>query len=361
MMNIFRSFKNLEDVPGFDSHKEIIFLNDKTTGLRGCIAIYNDNLGPSLGATRMWPYENDINALEAALNLSKTMAYKCALAGIRHGGAKGVIIGDSKKEKTKELLGEYARRVDALGGRFMTGTDVGLTDEDVEYMRGITPYMIGTNNRRTQSPSEMAALGVFYSIEGCFEEIDMERSLAGKTFAVKGLGKTGSELVRLLIKAGGKVMGADIDKEKVASAKKQFPEMKILSPETIHKQEVDVFAPCAVGRDLNSSTIKGLNCRYVIGTENNQLENKETGDLLYRLGIIYAPDYVVNAGGLIDVAAELDPEGYNAERVEEKVQGIKSTIKKIVARAKKEKKPTHQIADQMAEEILSSANKKKRK
>jgi glutamate dehydrogenase/leucine dehydrogenase len=307
----------------------------------------------------MWMYRDERDGLRDALNLSKAMTYKCAMAGVKFGGGKGVILGNPETEKTPELLKAYARLVkDYFGESFRTATDVGLTDADVKVMSTQNPFMVGVmNNGDKLSISNMATLGVFYSIQGCFEEVLMKSDLRGKKFAIKGLGKTGMELARLLHDEGAEIVAAEIDKKKVALAKSKFPNINIVSPSRIHKQEVDVYVPCALGGDLTRQVVGELRCQFVIGSANNQLASPEVGEALYARGIVYAPDYVVNAGGLINVVDELEPDGYKKTRVLQRVKDIKKTIRRVIARSQKERQSTNLIADQMAEEIL---NKKKR-
>lgn len=343
----------IEKLPEFDNHKSVTFFHDKPSGLKAFVVIHNDNLGAAIGGTRMWAYATTIEGLQDALNLSRAMTYKCAMAGVRFGGGKGVIIGNPSTEKTTNLLTAYAAKVkDYFGPRFRTGTDVGLTDDDVKMMSAANPFLVGVMEGDKLSTSHMATLGVFYSIKGCFEEANGGDGLSGKRFAIKGLGKTGMELLRLLTEEGAEVVAAEIDTDKVKYAKKHFPKVKIVKPEVIHKQKVDMYCPCALGGDLNKKTIKELDCKFVVGTANNQLSDNEIGDKLWKMGIIYAPDYVANGGGLINVADELEPDGYRKERVLARVRAIKETIQRIISRSKKSNQTTHRIADRMAEEIF---------
>lgn len=342
---------NIEELPEFDNHKVVTFFSDAKSGLRAFVAVHNENLGPGTGGTRMWVYPSETDALRDALNLSRAMTYKCALAGVPYGGSKGVIMGDPHKDKTKKLLLAYANSINSLGG-VTTGTDVGLDDNDIKIMHQASKYILGVPNGNKLSTSTMATLGVFSSIQSTAEKLWGNTNLAGKRFAVKGLGKTGLELVHHLNEEGAIVIVAEIDKEKVALAREQFPGIKIVSPTEIHKEKVDIYAPCALGGDLNAKSITELNCQAIVGTANNQLASPDIGDWLYKNSILYIPDYIANAGGLINVVDELEPQGYRKERVVERVKGIKHTVKKIIDRAEKEKKPTHRVADLMAEEIF---------
>lgn len=343
----------VEGLPEFDNHTMVSFFYDRPSGLRAVVAIHSDALGPATGGTRMWPYRTEIEAVRDVLNLSRAMTYKCALAGISYGGGKAVIIGSPNGGKTPELLRAYAElTANYFGGKFRTGTDVGLTDDDVRYMSKFNKYLVGVVKGEKLSTSKVSSLGVFLSIKGCFEEMYMKSEIAGKRFAVKGLGKTGLELVRLLSLEGADIIAADINAEKAALAKQQFPGIKIVSPATIHLQRADVYCPCALGGDLNPRSVRELRCRFVVGAANNQLSSIEVGDELFRRGIIYAPDYIANAGGVINVVDELEPSGYEKQRVLTRIKAIKGTVRKIVSRSQKEKQPTARIADKMAEEIL---------
>lgn len=342
----------IEKLPEFDNHKLVTFFSDQKSRLRAFVAVHNDNLGPGTGGTRMWVYPSEVEALRDALNLSKAMTYKCALAGVPFGGSKGVIMGDPHRDKTPELLLAYAKSMNSLGG-VTTGTDVGLDDNDIKIMRKVSNYILGVPGGNKLSTSTMATLGAYSSLLGALEEVwGKNAELAGKKFAIKGLGKTGMELVRLLIEQGAVVFAAEIDREKIKQAQKKYPKIKIVSPAQIHKQKVDMYCPCALGSDLNAHSVQELNCQVVVGTANNQLASSDIGDWLYKNSILYIPDYVANAGGLINVVDELDPSGYNKERVLKRVVGVKNTVKKIIARSHKEKQPTHRIADRMAEEIF---------
>ncbi len=348
-------FANVEDVPEFDNHKMVAFFGDKSSGLRAFVAIYNNNHPSSVGGTRMWPYKNEMEAMRDALNLSKAMAYKCAIAGLPFGGAKGVIIGDAKKQKTQELLLSYAERVNLLGGKFITGTDSGLEDADVQVMKRKTSYMIGEPEAGSDSPSLWAARGTLKGLEVTLKKVFGNATFAGRSFAIQGLGKTGMELARLIMERGGSVTASEIDPEKIAIAKQSLRSVKIVEPRKIAAQEVDVFCPCSMGHEINKQTIKQLKCKIVAGVANNQLENSKIGDALYKKEILYAPDYAINAGGLMRVLAELDKGGYKRDRVLEQLEHIPKTLEKIFERSEKEKTPTHRVAAEMAEAAIKKA------
>lgn len=338
-------------LPEFDGHELVLTETDEKSGLKAFIAIHNTNLGPATGGTRYWLYDSEEEALRDALRLSRAMSYKCALAGVPYGGGKGVILAHPQKPKTKELIRAYARCIDKLQGRLYTGEDVGIDPDDVRVMLEITPFIIGKPGV-AGDPSPWAALGVFYAIRAALKSVFGSEDISGRSFAVKGLGKCGLELARLLSEQGGEILGADINQEKIKKAKELLPKIKIVSPEEIHRQKVDLFAPCALSGDLNQKTISELRCKIVCGSANNQLSTIEDGSRLHEASILYIPDYLANAGGLVNVVAELAPGGYNKSWVEMKTEGIEATAQKIIDLSKKEMRPTSEISDGLAHEIF---------
>ena len=342
---------DISKFPEFDNHELVSFFHDKPTGLKGFIAIHSTNLGPAAGGTRYWSYPSEEEALQDVLNLSRAMTYKCAVAKVPYGGAKAVIIADPKKAKTRNFLAAYAQVVNLFKGNLITGEDVGIDERDIEILTKYSKFIVG---RKTKAGdlSPWAALGVFSAMQAALSLVFGENHLERKTFAVKGLGKVGGELVRLIYENGGRVIGADVDSEKVALARKRFPGIKIVKPEEIHKQKCDVFAPCALGCEINSLTIKEFNCPIVCGAANNQLCEPEDGLLIHRRGILYVPDYLANAGGLINVVGELRRGGYDRKWVETKCLGIRKTTLDILKLSRKKNQPTSAIADRIAEKIF---------
>lgn len=347
----------IEKLPEFDDHKFVTFLSDKPSGLRAFIAIHNDNLGPATGGTRMWVYPSETDALRDALNLSRAMTYKCALAGVAYGGSKGVIIGDPHKDKTPALLEAYARAIDNLGN-LTTGTDVGLDDSDVAFMRKFSTRILGVTNGDHLSTSSMATLGVFNALLAAAHEYWGGNSIENKIVGVKGLGKTGEELVRLLLEKGARVIAAEIDSSQAKAVSKKYPSIKMVDSQELHLQNLDIFSPCALGNELNPKTVQELNCKVIVGSANNQLSSPEIGDWIHRNGILYIPDYIANAGGLINVVDELEPGGYKKSRVLERVSEIQKTVKKVISRSHKERLASNRVADRMAEEIFKKKVKK---
>lgn len=339
----------------FDNHEFVMGLNDAESGLKAFIAIHNTNLGPALGGTRMTSYRSTDDALEDVLSLSRAMTYKCALADLPYGGGKAVIIYDGHGKKAgdrNQVLLSYARLVDKLRGLFKTGTDVGISDEDVVKMSTQTSHMLGVTkaDRGELSTSKVAALGVFYAMKATLKYLEGNPNFRDKRVAVKGVGKLGAELVRLLTDAGAHVVIADIDKDKCDSLHKRLGnKVDVVPVESIHRQEVDLYAPCALGNEFTKKNISELRCRAVVGGANNQLESPIVGDYLNRRHILYAPDYIANAGGLIYVADELEQDGFRKERVLKRAQLIEQTITTILEQASKRKIAPHRMADILAE------------
>jgi len=346
--------KSLSEFKEFDQHELVVSAFDKHTGLKSFIAIHNSNLGPAVGGTRYWRYASEEEALADALRLSRAMTYKCALARVPHGGGKGVIMANGGR---KQFMVAYAKRINLLNGSFHTGEDVGLTKEYLATLEKTSKFIIG-RERLAGNPSPWAAKGVFYSIVAALEAIFGDSEIQGRTFAIKGLGKVGSTLCGLLYEQGGRLIVADVDVEKVKSLKHKFPKVEIVKSTEIHKQRVDVYAPCALGDEFNKKTIPQLRCQIICGGANNQLASREDGERLHSWGILYVPDYLANAGGLINVVAELDKRGYSRRRVEKKVQGIQKTAQKIIQLSVQTNKSTSEVADSLAEKIFKASKSK---
>ncbi|MEK7650047.1 MAG: Glu/Leu/Phe/Val dehydrogenase dimerization domain-containing protein [Patescibacteria group bacterium] len=342
-------FKELAE---YDRHYKIIELNDLQSGLKGFIAIHRKRKNaPSFGATRLWHYESSIDGARDALRLSRLMSRKAIMAGLPCGGAKGVILAPTilTSEKRKQLLSAYAAEVNKLAGEFITGTDAGLFQEDIEYMRTLSSFFVGFNGNVTTS----TALGVYMGIETCFEFLDGESSINGKTFAIQGLGKIGQGLLELIYEKAGTIFVTDAHTTLLEEVRAKFPQVIIVESSEIHKQKVDVFMPCALHHAINRRTVNELQCRMIIGGANNQLEDATIGDLLLERNILYAPDYVVNAGGLISVYDEFEhPGAYDQKRVDAKIYRIKETLISILQKSKENNMATNKIADSIAKEWL---------
>jgi leucine dehydrogenase len=335
-----------------DEYEEVVFFHDPPTGLRAIVAIHSTALGPALGGTRFYPFGSDDEALTDVLRLARGMTYKAAAAGLDLGGGKAVIIGDPKRIKSEELLRAYGRFIESLGGRYITAEDIGTDRSDMDIVRRETRYVTGVAPELGGSgdPSPVTAYGVYLGLIACAEEAWQEHSLEGRRIAVQGVGKVGYHLVKLLVEeAKADVVVSDVDVDSVARVVRAFG-VDTVEPEKIHATECDIFAPCAMGAIIRDDTIPELKCRVVAGSANNQLARPEHGEALAAAGILYAPDYVINAGGLINVADEL--EGYNPERAKGRVQQVYRTLREIFHIARDRHISTAAAADAFAEERI---------
>jgi len=331
-------------------HEEVILRRDARAGLRAIIALHDTTLGPAIGGTRMRTYASEDDAILDALRLARAMTYKSAMAGMRYGGGKAVIVGDPARDKTEALLTAYARAVERLGGRFHTGTDMGLDERDIVVMSRVTGYATHTAAGGSVDSADLAALGVFASIERAARELG--RPLRGLHVAIQGLGEVGGRLARQLAEAGARLTVADIAPGRVGHAVSVWGATAV-TPEAIYDTEADVFSPNAAGGVLGEATIARLRCRAVVGAANEQFADDGAGEALLSRGILYGPDYVVNAGGLLSVlfeTGELDEKGVTA-----RVRGIADTLADVWARAREERTPPHRIADGIVEERLRAA------
>lgn len=338
------------DYLGKYGYEQLVFCHDKTSGLKAIIAIHNTTLGPALGGTRMWNYENEEDAILDVLRLSRGMSYKAAAAGLNLGGGKAVIIGDAKKDKTEEMWRAFGRFVQSLNGRYITAEDVGTTVQDMDYVNLETDFVTGVSAKGSSGdPSPKTALGVFRGMLAAAHEVWGSDDINGKTVAVQGVGHVGYYLCQHLHNAGAKLVICDIDQDSINRAVKEFG-AEVVKPDAIYDVKCDIYSPCALGAVINDKTIDRLTCKVVAGAANNVLAEDRHGDLLQKKGIIYAPDYVINAGGLMNVADELN--GYNEERAIEKVKTIYNNIAKVIAISKRDNIPTYKAADRMAEERI---------
>jgi leucine dehydrogenase len=330
------------------NHEQIVFCNDEVSGLRAIVAIHNTTLGPALGGTRMWPYKSEEDAIKDALRLSRGMTFKSSVAGLNLGGGKAVIIGDPRKMKSEALFRAYGRFVEGLGGRYITAEDVGTDVQCMEWVRQETSYVTGISRALGGSgdPSPVTAVGVFMGIKACANFRWGSESLEGRRVVVQGVGAVGYHLVKHLVSAGAKVTVTDIDEKNIARAKREFsPEF--VEPDRVYDVDADIFAPCALGGVMNDDTIPRLKVEIVAGSANNVLEEeKRHGRALMERGVLYAPDYVINAGGLINVANEL--EGYNQARALKQAKGIYEIVGRVLETAKQEDIPTNKAADNLA-------------
>ena len=342
-------------------HEQVLLCNDAPSGLRAIIAIHSTGLGPALGGCRMWNYESDAAALMDVLRLSKGMTYKAAIAGVNLGGGKAVILGDPKKEKTEAMFRSFGLFVHSLGGRYITAKDVGTSVSDMEYVFMETPWVTGIppSFGGSGDPSPYTAHGVFMGVKAVAQKALHCSNLQGVKVAVQGLGNVGLYLVRFLLKAGAKVIVADIDTQKVQHCKKTYQEVEVVSSQQILSTDCDILAPCALGAVVNESTLPHLKCKAIAGGANNQLAHNGIGEALRAKGILYAPDYVINAGGLINVFVEL--EGYSKERAITKTRKIYDNLMRVFDIAEKKNISTDLAADHLAEERIALIGRLKKR
>ena len=342
---------------GLYNHEQILFCNDNATGLKAIIAIHNTVLGPSLGGTRMWNYNNEIEALNDVLRLSRGMTYKSSVAGLNLGGGKAVIIGDPKKIKNEALLRRFGKFVDSLGGKYITAEDVAMTSHDMEIINMETDYVSGLpeNMGGSGNPSPVTAYGVYVSMKASAKETWGSDSLSGKKILVQGIGHVGEVLVDHLTKEGAKVFIHDINSERLKEVSAKY-KAEVVSADTMFDLDFDVYAPCALGATVNDETLSRLRCKIICGAANNQLADEQKhGEMVGKKGILYAPDYVVNAGGIINVYYEL--EGYNRERALSHAEKIYTTTFDLFQLAKKEGIPTYMAANRLGEQRIEAIAK----
>lgn len=332
-------------------HEEVVLCSDPSCGYRGIIAVHSTRLGPALGGTRFWSYADDEAALTDALRLSRGMTYKNAVAGLNLGGGKSIIIGDNRTKDREKLFRAHGRFVESLGGRYITAEDVGTSTADMDFVHMETGHVAGLAGK-SGDPSPVTAHGVFRSVQASAKEKWGSDDLHGKTISIMGCGHVGQYLAKELHEAGAKLIVSDIDPErtrKVASA----TGAQVVEGDAIFSANADIFAPCALGGIINDKTIPMLKVGIVSGGANNQLLEERHGDVLTEKGILYAPDYVANAGGVINVYGEVS--GWDAQRALDKADDIYDTILKVFEISKKEGIPTYKAADRLAEQRLAAA------
>ncbi|MHB1652215.1 MAG: Leu/Phe/Val dehydrogenase [Desulfitobacteriaceae bacterium] len=337
-------------------YEQLVFCQENTSGLKAVICIHDTTLGPALGGSRMWNYATEEDAILDALRLARGMTYKNAAAGLNLGGGKAVIIGDSRTQKSEELFRAFGRYVQSLNGRYITAEDVGTNVQDMDWIHRETKFVTGVSSSYGSSgdPSPLTALGVWRGMKAAAKEAFGSDSLEGKTIAIQGLGHVGYYLAKHLTDEGARLIVTDINPEAVKRVVREFVATPVL-PEEVFGVKCDILAPCALGAVINDETIPQLKCQVVAGAANNVLKEERHGDKLHELGILYAPDYVINAGGVINVADEL--EGYNYERALKKVETVYDNVAKVIGIAKRDKIPTYRAADRMAEERIAKIGK----
>jgi leucine dehydrogenase len=349
--NLINQSANYADNPEYRDHNFLALIKDEETGLDCYVAVHRKNPGiPSFGATRLCAYASDENALSDALRLSRLMSYKAALAGLPCGGAKAVIIlNDKVKENKEAVLKSYAENLSHLKGCFVTGTDVGLSQNDIEHMREDTDNLVGFNDNATDATAD----GLVASIKVCLEEKFGTNDMKDRSFAIQGLGKVGEALLSIIHDSAGQIFVSDINKALLEEIVIEYPDVIVVSTDEIHKQNVDVFSPCALSHSFNGQTVKELHCSIIAGAANNQLENHDVGNQIHSKGILYAPDYVVNAGGLIAVYDEYENGIDHDVDITEKIQNIGTRLKNIISESNEQNIPTYLIANRQAEVIFN--------
>ena len=334
-------------------HEQVSLVYEPSSGYRGIIAIHDTTLGPALGGTRFWHYSTDREALIDCLRLARGMTYKAAVAGLNLGGGKAVIIGDNKIRNREPIFRAHGRHVKALGGRYITAEDVGTSVGDMEFIKAETDHVVGLIGK-SGDPSPVTAFGVYRGMKACAKHRYGSADLGGKKVAIQGCGNVGYYLAELLHKEGAELIVTDIDKAKIERVVADFG-AKAVGPDEIHAVEANVFAPCALGGIINDQTISQLRVDIVAGGANNQLAEERHGDMLEAKGITYAPDYVINAGGLVNVNAEL--QGWTMERARNKAGEIYYTILTVFDIAKEERIPSYRAADRLAERRIAAIAK----
>ncbi|MBO9663434.1 Glu/Leu/Phe/Val dehydrogenase dimerization domain-containing protein [Dokdonella sp.] len=334
-------------------HEQVVFCHSKDAGLKAIIAVHNSVLGPALGGLRMWPYKNEAEALNDVLRLSRGMTYKNAVAGLNLGGGKAVIIGDPAKDKSEALFRAFGRFVGSLNGRYITAEDVGIDVNDMEWVFRETEFVTGVHQVHGGSgdPSPFTAYGTLQGLMAALSHKFGNEEVGKYSYAVQGLGHVGMEFVKLLREQGAKIYVTDINKQLVQQAVDEHGCIAVGLDE-IYDTDADVYSPCALGGTINEATLPRLKCKIICGAANNQLANNAIGAEVEKRGILYAPDYAVNAGGVMNVSLEID--GYNRERAMRMMRTIYYNVGRIFEIAKRDSIPTYLAADRMAEERIAA-------
>lgn len=359
-----KELKKMDPVFGqhsFDNHEQIVFCNDKDTGLKAIIGIHNTVLGPALGGTRMWDYANEWEALNDVLRLSRGMTFKSAITGLNLGGGKAVIIGDAKTQKTPELMRRFGEFVHSLSGRYITAEDVGMATEDMDIVREVTPYVTGISESKggAGNPSPITAYGVFMGMKAAAKFQFDSDILEGKNVFVQGIGHVGEALVEHLVNEGANVTIADLSQERLEEVRSKYG-ATIYGGNDIYSEDMDIYAPCALGATINDDTVYKLRAKVIAGAANNQLaDEKRHGEILQERGIVYAPDFLINAGGIINVYAEL--ENYDRQEIMRKTENIYNTTLEILDNAKVNNLTTNNAALNIARERIETRKRENMK
>jgi len=347
----------LTDMSVYD-HEQVVFCQDQATGLKAIIAVHNTVCGPALGGTRMWNYATEAEAVTDVLRLSRGMTYKNALAGLNLGGGKAVIIGDSKTQKNEALFRRFGKFVNSLSGKYITAEDVGISPQDMTWVNMETNHVAGLPGK-SGDPSPVTAFGVYMGMKACAKEQFGSDSLAGKKVAVQGIGHVGEYLVKHLTDEGAKVYITDINEEALKRVAAKY-NAEVVGVNAIYDLDIDIYAPCALGATLNDDTLSRLKCSIIAGAANNQLKQEDVhGKIVMEKGLIYAPDFMLNAGGVINCYAEVAD--LTAAWAMAKAEDIYNTTANILKRSKENNIPTYAIANRMSEERIEAIAKIKTK
>lgn len=335
-------------------HEQVVFCNDKASGLKAIIAVHNTVLGPSLGGTRMWPYQNEAEALKDVLRLSRGMTYKSAISGLNLGGGKAVIIGDPRKNKSEAMMRRFGQFVDGLAGKYITAEDVGISTRDIEFVAEETDHVAGLPESRDGGgdPSPVTAYGVYMGMKAAVKTAYGTDSLEGKRVLVQGVGSVGFHLVKYLIEEGAHVAIADIYEDRIEAVVKEF-KVEVIDVKDVYTYQMDVYAPCAMGATLNDESLEKLTCKVIAGAANNQLEDENRhADLLIDKNIVYAPDFLINAGGIINCYSEVI--GYNKEDAYRKTANIYDVTLAVLKTAQSENVASNKVALRMAQDRIDA-------
>jgi len=335
----------------FAGHEKVLLGRDDECGLTALIAIHSTRRGPAIGGTRIWKHPSFDAGLADVLRLSHGMTLKAAIAGLPHGGGKAVIIADPAKDKSPALLEAYAAMLGHVRSTYYTAEDVGLTLADADFLRERTPNVLGTTRGGSRNPSPVTAYGVYLGIKAAVKHRFGRKSVDGRAFAIQGLGAVGSEVARRIHENGGRLVVADVSRERLTRAREAW-DARVSDAATILSADVDVLVPCALGGVLTPESIPGIRAKVVAGAANNQLATPADADRLRERGVLYAPDYVINGAGLMNVAAELDRGGYDQSKVLRKVETIPTVLTRIFTRADAESRSTEAVAEMIANESL---------
>jgi leucine dehydrogenase len=340
-------------------HEQVVFCQDKSTGLKAIIAVHNTVLGPAVGGTRMWAYGSEEDAITDVLRLSRGMTYKNALAGLNIGGGKAVIIGDARTDKNEALLRRFGKFVDGLGGKYITAEDVGISTKDMEFVKMETDHVVGLPDYLNGGgdPSPVTAYGVYMGMKASVKELTGNDSLAGKKIVVQGVGHVGEYLVSHLVKENAEVVIADIYEDRVKAVVTKYG-VRAIDVKDVYDEKMDIYSPCALGATINDETLAKLGCSIICGAANNQLSNEQIhGAEVQKKGILYAPDYLVNAGGIINCYWEII--GYSREAALAQAEGIYAKTLEIFNKSKSENIPTYLAANLLAEARIQTIGKVK--